>query len=63
MSSIAEKLEDHVLKTEPAGSSNTSTDVVEDGEVDIHADWTDAEEKAIRRKFDLTIVPMVTVLC
>lgn len=60
---MAEKMDDHVFKTEPAGSSNTSTGVVEEGDVDINADWTDAEEKAIRRKFDLTIVPMVTVLC
>ena len=60
---MAEKSDDNVFKAEPAGSSNTSTGVVEEGDMVMNHDWTDAEEKIIRRKFDLTIVPMVTILC
>jgi hypothetical protein len=60
---MAEKIDDHVFKAEPAGSSDASTGVVEEANIDMNPEWTVAEEKAIRRKFDLTITPMVTVLC
>lgn len=39
------------------------TNDVGDGSVlDHESDWTPEEEAAIRRKFDLTITPLVTLL-
>ena len=65
MSTMMEKTENHDLKVEPANSSNASTDsgVVEEANGDVQGEWTVAEETAIRRKFDRTITPLVTVLC
>lgn len=65
MSTMTEKTGMHDLKVDPVGSSDASTGsgVVEEANSDIGAEWTAAEEKAIRRKFDLTITPIVTVLC
>lgn len=63
MSIMTEKTNEHVFKAEPAESRNSSPSVVEEASVDVNSEWTVAEEKAIRRKFDLTITPLVTVLC
>ncbi|KAH8911972.1 MFS general substrate transporter [Coniochaeta sp. PMI_546] len=64
MSTMSEKTDNHDFKAEPAGSSDASTGsgVVEEADIDIDSEWTAAEEKAIRRKFDLTITPLVTIL-
>jgi hypothetical protein len=58
------KTDNHDFKAEPTVSSDASTGsgIVEEGNV-VDSEWTVAEEKAIRRKFDLTITPLVTVLC
>lgn len=65
MSTMTEKTDTHEFKAEPAGSSNASTGsgIVEEANINTDSDWTAAEEKAIRRKFDVTITPLVTVLC
>lgn len=63
MSITTEKTDDHVFKAEPAGFRDSSPSVIEEASVDVNSEWTVAEEKAIRRKFDLTITPLVTVLC
>lgn len=65
MSTMTEKTDNHDFKAEPTGSSDASTGsgVVEEANIDVDSEWTVAEEKAIRRKFDLTITPLVTVLC
>jgi len=65
MSSLTEKTEKHDFKVEPANSSDASTDsgAVEEANGEVHGEWTVAEETAIRRKFDRTITPLVTVLC
>ncbi len=49
---------------EKAGTTGSVTTSSGAGAVDdIHAEWTPAEERAIRIKFDLTITPLVTLLC
>jgi hypothetical protein len=63
MSITTEKTDDHVFKAKLAGSSDSSPSVVEAASIDMDSEWTVAEEKAIRRKFDLTITPLVTLLC
>jgi hypothetical protein len=45
------------------GSVTTSTGAGAVDDVHYQPDWTLAEERAIRTKFDLTITPMVTILC
>ncbi|KAH8885465.1 MFS general substrate transporter [Thozetella sp. PMI_491] len=60
---MSEKVEGNLYKAEPAGSSHTDTSAGVIDNVDVgNPDWTEAEETAIRRKFDFTIVPMVTIL-
>jgi hypothetical protein len=65
MSTMAEKMETHDFKAEPAGSSDASTGsgAVDEANMDVGGEWTVAEEKTIRRKFDRTITPLVTLLC
>jgi len=63
MSTMMEKTGGHDFKTEPAGSSDSTPSIVEEGNIDMNSEWTVAEEKAIRRKFDFTVTPLVTVLC
>lgn len=63
MATMAEKSSDDVFQADSTGSSHTGTGAVDEANIEIDAEWTTAEETAIRRKFDLTIVPMVTILC
>ncbi|KAK1765296.1 major facilitator superfamily domain-containing protein [Phialemonium atrogriseum] len=62
MATMAEKSGDDVFQADSTGSSHTGTGAVDEANIEIDAEWTTAEETAIRRKFDLTIVPMVTIL-
>ena len=61
---VVEKTVSHDHKVEPAGSSDASTGsgYVEEANIG-DSEWTVAEETAVRRKFDLTITPLVTLLC
>ncbi len=65
MSTMTEKTDAHDFKVDPAGSIDASTGsgIVDEANIDVDSEWTAAEEKAIRRKFDLTITPLVTLLC
>ena len=60
---MLEKTSDHDFKAQPARSSDSSPSVIEEANFGMDSEWTVAEEKAIRRKFDFTITPLVTVLC
>lgn len=60
-----EKMGVHDFKAEPTGSIDASTGsgAVEEANIDVAGEWTEAKETSIRRKFDWTITPLVTVLC
>ena len=64
MTTMQEKTTSHDVKVEPATSSDASTGTAAVEEANIEdSEWTVAEETAIRRKFDFTITPLVTLLC
>lgn len=57
MSIMADKMESKENhQSSPADYENGSIEVIGDTE------WTTEEETAVRRKFDLTITPLVTLL-